>query len=56
VEKDDLQRERKHLMRALKDIEIQEAAGLIKGDREAIKELLILRIANIDRALGNKPD
>jgi hypothetical protein len=39
-------------MRALIHIEAEEAAGLIKGNRDAIKEMLILRIAEIDRLLG----
>jgi hypothetical protein len=44
------------LVRALDDIEAEEAAGLIEGDREAFKEHLILRIAEIDLALGKKPN
>ena len=50
-----LRKERQHLAQALRDIEAEEAAGPVKGDREAIKELLIIRIANLDRLLGNKP-
>ena len=52
VDQDHLRKDREHLQRALNDIAAEEAAGLIKGDREAIKELLILRIAEIDRLLG----
>ena len=51
-----LRKERQHLERALDDTEVEEAAGQIEGDREKIKELLILRIAEIDRLLGHKAD
>ena len=49
---DSLRRERRHLVRALKQIAFEEATGLLEGDRDEIKELLMLRIAEIDRLLG----
>jgi hypothetical protein len=39
-------------MRALNDIVAVEAFGPITGDQTKLKELLILRIAQIDRNLG----
>jgi hypothetical protein len=51
---DYLLKERQNLVRALHDIECEEATGLIEGDREAIKDLLIFRIAKIDQALSEK--
>ena len=53
---DHLRKERQYLVRALKDVEAQEAAGQIKGDRDAIKQLLVLRLAEIDRLLGDRAD
>jgi hypothetical protein len=49
-----LREERQNLKRALDDIEAGEAAGDIKGNREKIKELLMLRIVEIDRLLGDR--
>ena len=51
-----LRKERQNLKRALHDTEAEEAAGQIEGNREQIKELLILRIAEIDRLLGGRAD
>jgi ribosomal protein L29 len=51
-----LRKERQNLKRALADTEAEEAAGQIEGDREKIKELLILRIAQIDRLIGDRAD
>lgn len=51
-----LRKERQNLKRALGDIEAVEAAGAIKGNRAKIKELLMLRIAEIDRLLGDGLD
>ena len=51
-----LRKERQDLKRALQDTEAEEASGQIEGDREKIKKLLILRIAEIDRLLGNRAD
>ena len=45
-------RDRVRLMRALKDVQSGKARGLLQGEEGAIKELLILRIAEIDRILG----
>ena len=47
-----LRRARQQLARALLGIEAAEAAGLHKGDRDRTKELLILRIAEINRLVG----
>ena len=51
-----LRKERQNLKRALNDTEAEEATGQIEGNREEIKELLILRIAEIDRLLGDSAD
>jgi hypothetical protein len=40
----------------LHDIDRGEAAGLPEGEREAMKEALIRRIAELDRLLGLKED
>jgi hypothetical protein len=51
-----LRTDRQNLARALHDIDRGEAAGLPEGEREAMKEALIRRIAELDRLLGLKED
>lgn len=45
-------RDRERLLRALKDVQSGKAPGLFQSEEGAIKDLLILRIAEIDRLLG----
>jgi hypothetical protein len=54
LEISDLQRDRYHLARALTDIESGRIAGLAECDRNQVRELVILRIADIDRLLASK--
>ena len=54
LQDDQLRNERKHLLRALKHIAFEEATGMLEGNRHGIKELLILRIAEIDQLLSGE--
>ena len=48
-----LRKDRLHLRRALNDIESGEIWGVRPGDRDTIRDLLIVKIANIDLLLKN---
>ena len=48
---DRLQRDRRALMRALNDLEAGMIAGVPDDDPDTVRDLLILRIAKIDRQL-----
>jgi hypothetical protein len=50
---DRLRKDRQHLKRALHDVESGGFAGLPQGERDTIRDLLILRIAEIDRVLDS---
>jgi hypothetical protein len=51
-----LRKDRIHLRRALNDIESGEIWGVRPGDRDTIRDLLIVKIANIDWLLENSAE
>ena len=51
-----LRKDRLHLRRALNDIESGEIWGVRPGDRDTIRDLLIVKIANIDLLLENSAE
>ena len=50
--KDRLQQDRRNLLRALNDLEAGFIGGAPEDDPEIVRDLLIQRIAEIDRKLG----
>ena len=51
-----LRKDRLHLRRALNGIECGDIWGVRPGDRDTIRDLLIVKIANIDRLLENSAE
>ena len=52
LREDRLQQDRRSLMRALNDLEGGLIAGVPDDDRNTVRDLLVHRIAEIDRQLG----
>jgi hypothetical protein len=55
LRKDHLQRDRHNLTLALQDIRTGKSVGVPSEEVPVIEEMLILRIAQIDRLLGDVP-
>jgi hypothetical protein len=53
LRKDRLLEDRRNLMRALNDLEAGLIAGVPGDDRHTVRDLLVHRIAEVDRQLGN---
>jgi hypothetical protein len=56
LREDRLQQDRRSLMRALNDLEAGLIASVPDDDRDTVRDLLIQRIGEIDRQLGNMAD
>jgi hypothetical protein len=52
---DRLQKDRRHLLRALQDVQSGTIGGAQPAEFRVLEELILLRIAEIDRLLGDEP-